>query len=243
MLIDGGGFSKSTFDIGEKVVAPVLLKRKIKNLDIVVLTHPHPDHLNGLVSLVRDFKVNEVWTNGEHTASETFKELEDIIAEKGIRKLLVSSAQTNRKMEEVIIEVLHPPPSAVYKRDKPSHILINNHSLVMRLVHKNVSILFTGDICEAAESDLLKNSSALKSTMLKVPHYGSKTSSSIPFLKAVDPSIAILSVGYNNIFRLPSLAVIKRYQDQRCKLLRTDRDGAISIETDGAAITIETYLK
>jgi competence protein ComEC len=243
MLIDGGGFSKSTFDIGEKVVAPVLLKRKIKNLDIVVITHPHPDHLNGLVSLVKDFKVNEVWTNGEHTASETFKELEGIIADKGIRKLVVSSAQINRDMGKVVIEVLHPPPSAVYKRDKPSHILINNHSLVIRLLYKNVSILFTGDICEAAERDLLKNPSALKSTILKVPHHGSKTSSSLSFLKAVDPSIAILSIGYNNIFRLPNLAVIKRYQNRRCKLLRTDRDGAISIETDGSAINIETFLK
>jgi competence protein ComEC len=187
--------------------------------------------------------VNEVWSNGEHTASETFKELEGIIAEKGIRKLLVSSAQTNRKMGEVLVEVLHPPPSAVYKRDSPSHILINNHSLVIRLVHKDVSILFTGDICEAAERDLLKNPSALKSTILKVPHHGSKTSSSLPFLKAVDPSLAILSVGYNNIFRLPNLAILERYRNQGCKLLRTDHDGAISIETDGSAINIETCLK
>ena len=187
--------------------------------------------------------MNEVWSSGEHTISETFKELEGIIAEKGIRRLLVSSAQTNRKMGEVIIEVLHPPPSAVYKRDKPSHILINNHSLVIRLVHKKVSILFTGDICEAAERDLLKNPSALKSTILKVPHHGSKTSSSLPFLEAVDPSIAILSVGYNNIFRLPNLAVLERYRNQGCKLLRTDHDGAISIKTAGSAINIETFLK
>ena len=243
MLIDGGGFSKSTFDIGEKVVAPVLWKKKIKNLDLVVLTHPHPDHLNGIVSVVKNFKVNEVWTNGEHTVSEVFEELEGIIAEKGISTLVVSSAQTNREMGGVTLEVLHPPPAAVHKSHQPSHTLINNHSLVIRLTYRNVSILFTGDICEAAERDLLKNPSHLKSTILKVPHHGSKTSSSLPFLKAVDPSIAMLSVGYNNLFRLPNVAILKRYLSQGCKLLRTDRDGAISVETDGSAIRIETFLK
>jgi competence protein ComEC len=124
-----------------------------------------------------------------------------------------------------------------------SHIEINNHSLVIRLVYKNFSILLTGDICEAAEKVLLKKNPLLKSTILKVPHHGSKTSSSLPFLKAVDPSIAILSVGYKNIFRLPNPAVIKRYRNQGCKLLRTDRDGAISIETDGSSIRLETFLK
>jgi competence protein ComEC len=243
MLIDGGGFSKSTFDIGEKVVAPVLWKKKIKNLDLVVLTHPHPDHLNGLVSLVKNFKVHEVWTNGEHTVSEAFEALEGIIEKKGIRNQAVSSAQINREIGGVIMAVLHPPPSAVYRSDKPSHILMNNHSLVVRLVFKKVSILLTGDICEAAERDLLKNPAILKSTILKVPHHGSKTSSSLPFLKAVDPSIAILSVGDKNIFRLPHPAILKRYRNQGCKLLRTDCDGAISIETNGSAIYLETFLK
>ncbi len=243
MLIDGGGFSKSTFDVGEKVVAPVLWKKKIKNVDLVVLTHPHPDHLNGLISLIKNFKVKEVWTNGEHTVSESFEALEGILEKKRIRKLIVSSAQKNRKIGGVIMEVLHPPSSSVYKRDNPSHILINNDSLVVRLVYKKVSILFTGDICESAERDLLKNSSILKSTILKVPHHGSKTSSSLPFLRAVDPSIAILSVGHKNIFRLPNPTILKRYRDQGCKLLRTDRDGAISIETDGSAVGIKTFLK
>jgi competence protein ComEC len=243
MLIDGGGFSRSTFDIGAKVVAPVLWHKKIKHIDLVVLSHPHPDHLNGLVSLVKNFKVDEVWTNGEHITSEAFEALNGIIAEKGIRKLKVSSAQAYRTLGDITLEVLHPPPFAVYTSDKPSHTLINNHSLVVRLVYKKVSILFTGDICEAAERDLLKNSSNLKSTILKVPHHGSKTSSSLPFLRAVDPSIAILSVGHNNIFRLPNPAILKRYQDRGCKLLRTDRDGAISIETDGSTVRIETFLK
>ena len=120
---------------------------------------------------------------------------------------------------------------------------MNNHSLVVRLVYKNFSMLFTGDICEAAERNLLKNNPTLKSTILKVPHHGSKTSSSLSFLEAVHPSIGILSVGYNNIFRLPNPAVIKRYRNLGCKLLRTDRDGAISIETDGSEVYIETFLK
>jgi competence protein ComEC len=243
MLIDGGGFSRSSFDIGEKVVAPLLWNKKIKEIDIVVLSHPHPDHLNGLVSLISSFRVKEVWTSGEVVSSEAFEAFEQSIAEKGIRKLIIAGGQPSRTIGNVKIEVLHPPPAAVSGRAKRSHVLINNHSLVLRLVYRDISILFTGDIYESAEGELMERNQNLESTILKVPHHGSKTSSSLPFLKAVRPSIAILSVGYNNLFRLPNPNVIKRYQDQGCKLLRTDRDGAISIETDGSTIRLKTFLE
>jgi competence protein ComEC len=82
----------------------------------------------------------------------------------------------------------------------------------------------------------------LKSTILKVPHHGSATSSSSAFLKAVQPEIALLSLGYENIFHLPHPDILKRYHDQGCQLYRTDQDGAITIETDGTCITIKTFL-
>ena len=239
MLIDGGGFSRSSFDIGAKVVAPVLWSKKIKEIDIVVLSHPHPDHLSGLVSLINNFTVKEVWTSGEIVVSEAF---EHSIAEKGIRKLIVADGEPVRTIGDVTIQVLHPPPDTVSGRAMSSHELINNHSLVLRIIYKDIRILFTGDICEAAERDLMERTQNLESTILKIPHHGSKTSSSLAFLKAVRPSIAILSVGYNNIFRLPNPTVIKRYEEQGCKLLRTDRDGAISIKTDGSAIHLTTFL-
>jgi competence protein ComEC len=229
--------------MGEKVVAPVLWNKKIKEIDILVLSHPHPDHLNGLVSLINNFTVNEVWTNGEVVASEAFEAFENSIAVKAIRKLVISCEQPDRTIGDVTIEVLHPPPADVFRRVKSSHVLINNHSLVLRLVFKDVSILFTGDICETAERELMGRTHDLESTILKIPHHGSKTSSSLPFLKAVRPSIAILSVGYKNIFRHPNPTVIKRYQEQGCKLLRTDRDGAINIKTDGSTVRLNTFLE
>ena len=242
MLIDGGGFYKSSFDIGERVVAPVLWKKKIRHIDLVVLSHPHPDHLNGLVSLVKNFTPQEVWTNGEHISSEAFEAFEGIIAEKGIRKLVVTNGQQNKMIGGVTIEVLHPPKDAVNNGLKKS-LLINNHSLVLRLLYGDISVLFTGDIYKAAERELMGRILNLESTILKIPHHGSATSSSLPFLKSVRPSIALLSVGFENSFHLPNPTVLKRYEEQGCKLLRTDRDGAISIETDGSAIRLATFLQ
>ena len=104
-------------------------------------------------------------------------------------------------------------------------------------------MLFTGDIHQEAERTLLTTAPNLKSTILKVPHHGSSTSSSLAFLKQVQPEIAIMNLGFKNIFHLPSRKVLKRYQDQGCNIFRTDQDGAITIETDGSDIHIKTFLR
>ncbi len=240
MLIDGGGFYDNSFDIGEKVVAPLIWKKKIKHIDYLVLSHPQSDHLNGLVSIVKNFKTKEVWTNGERANTEIFREFEKTIAEKGIKHLIINREHPDRNINGVLIEYLHPP--------KPPytinyHSRVNNHSLVIRLTYKDINMLFTGDIYQEAERELINTTPNLKSTILKVPHHGSSTSSSLAFLKQVQPEIAIMNLGFKNIFHLPSRKVLKRYQDQGCQIFRTDQDGAITIETDGSEIRIKTFLK
>jgi len=242
MLIDGGGFYDNSFDLGEKVVAPALWKKKIKHIDIVVLSHPHPDHLNGLVSIVKNFSVQEVWTNGEKIRSEPFEEFERTIATKGIRKLVLGRGGGQRTINGVEIEVLHPPAPPRHSPSKSYSKELNNHSLVLRLTYKDITLLLTGDISREVERDLIHTVPCLKSTILKVPHHGSATSSSSAFLKEVQPEIALLSLGYENIFHLPHPDILKRYHDQGCQLYRTDQDGAITIETDGSFITIKTFL-
>ncbi|MBW2652746.1 MAG: hypothetical protein JRC57_06650 [Deltaproteobacteria bacterium] len=103
-------------------------------------------------------------------------------------------------------------------------------------------MLFTGDIYKEVERELINTLPNLKSTILKVPHHGSATSSSLPFLKKVQPQIAMFSVGFKNIFNLPSHKILERYKNQDCQIFRTDRDGAITIETDGTCIRIKTFL-
>jgi competence protein ComEC len=242
MLIDGGGFYNNSFDLGEKVVAPALWKKKIKHIDIVVLSHPHPDHLNGLVYIVKNFTVREVWTNGDKVRSEPFEEFERTMAKKGIKKFVLTSEAAHRTINGVGVEVLHPPASPRHSPSKNYSKDINNRSLVLRLTYKDISLLLTGDISREVERELMQTVPCLKSTILKVPHHSSATSSSSAFLREVQPEIALLSLGYANIFHLPHPDVIKRYHDQGCELLRTDQDGAITIETDGTCITIKTFL-
>ena len=242
MLIDGGGFYDTSFDVGERVVAPFLWGKKITQIDYLVLSHPHPDHLNGLLFVAKNFKVKEVWTNGETIDTETFKELEKTIAEKKIKRFIADREQSHLTIHGVTIEFLHPPKSPWHERGINLFSSTNNHSLVLRLTYRDISILFTGDLYQEGERELINLFPSLKSTILKVPHHGSATSSSPLFLEKVAPRIAIVSIGEKNLFHLPSRKVIERYQAQGCRIFRTDKDGAITIETDGSQVYCKTFL-
>lgn len=241
MLIDGGGFYDNSFDVGGLVVAPVIWKKKIKTIDYLVLSHPHPDHLNGLVSIAGMFKANEVWTNGKKVDTEPFQEFEKIIREKKIKNITIDRRHPNLTINGVQIKFLHPPKTDWHDRNTIDHSEINNHSLVIKLTYKDISMLFTGDIYQEVERELIVAETDLKSTILKVPHHGSGTSSSLPFLEKVQPQIALFNVGFENIFNLPSPTILERYKNQDCQIFRTDRDGAITIETDGYEMHIKTF--
>lgn len=124
---------------------------------------------------------------------------------------------------------------------------INNNSIVTKLVYKKFSIMFTGDIEEIAEKEIIdkysKKSDILKSTILKVAHHGSKTSSSIDFLKIVNPKMALIGVGKNNNFGHPSDSTIKNLEGIKCKIFRTDIDGEITIESNGINYNVKKHIK
>jgi competence protein ComEC len=113
----------------------------------------------------------------------------------------------------------------------------------MKLRFKNISVLLTGDIGKEAEERILRKGYLLKSDVLKIPHHGSSSSSSPLFLERVKPTYAILSVGERNIGRLPHPEVLKRYQQLGSRILRTDKDGAITVMTDGEKMEVKTFLK
>jgi competence protein ComEC len=239
MLIDGGGLYEDRFDIGKNVLAPFLWKKKIRRIDTLVLTHPDPDHLKGLIFVASQFSIGQFWDNGFQTESEPYLQLKKTLEEKKIKIRSLNEETPPQAINGVEISILNPPVFYVMQgkvRD------LNNSSLVLRLQFKNVFVILTGDIGMEAEERMVRKGYSLKADILKIPHHGSSSSSSPLFLEKVRPSYAILSVGERNIGRLPHPEALKRYQQMGASLFRTDRQGAITVVTDGEHIETRPFL-
>ncbi|MBI5286388.1 MAG: MBL fold metallo-hydrolase, partial [Deltaproteobacteria bacterium] len=233
MLIDGGGFHSDDFDVGEKVIAPFLWKNKIKRVDYLVLSHPQADHLKGLTFIARNFGVKEFWWNGDK-GGEEFVELMDVVNKKGIKKAVINATTLSLEIKGAKLEFLHPPEG--------SHPLsVNDRSLVIKITYGKVRLLFPGDIQKNGEALLLNSNKDLKATVLKVPHHGSRTSSTAGFTDRVSPEVVVISVGYDNPFRFPHPEVVEGYKGAGSLIYRTDVDGAVTVETDGLGLRVERY--
>ena len=236
MVIDAGGFTSQTFDSGRAIVAPFLWQRKIGRIDTLVLSHPNLDHYGGLEFLAKHFGVTSFWFNGDNRSeSQRFKRLMATLQENGIQTHTLCRDTPDRKIGGVLIQILHPPCGQ-------TRLDTNDASLALRLSHGEVDILFSGDIERAGENILLATSAPLESEILKVPHHGSRSSSTQPFLQAVSPQVAIASLGYRNRFRFPAPEVVERYERQGVALLRTDQVGTTTVRSDGKSYRVETFL-
>jgi len=244
ILIDGGGsYNHDEFDFGHSVIAPYLWHEKIDKLDLVVLTHPHPDHLNGLLFILKNFTVTRIWKTKARSGYREYRLFEKIIREKMIPvRTPVIGEQSD--MNDILLEVLAdgnflnlPIRSRMGFREE------NNRSLVLKLSYRNISFLFTGDIESKAEKSLLALGKKLRSTILKVPHHGSRYSSSLPFLQMVLPQVAVFSARSYGKQRFPHPVALDRYQKLPCPIYRTDLDGAITIETDGTMFKVSPFVR
>jgi competence protein ComEC len=243
MLIDGGGLHEDRFDIGKRVIAPLLWKKKIRRIDTLVLTHPDPDHLKGLIFIASQFSIGRFWDNGFQTESESYLQLKKILGERKIKTQSLDEETPPQMINGVEIWVLNPPVWNLTQRKNQNLLDLNNSSLVLKLRFKNVSVLLVGDIGKEAEGRMLRKGYPLRADILKIPHHGSSSSSSPLFLERVKPTYAILSVGERNIGRLPHPEVLKRYLQLGSKILRTDKHGAITVITDGENIEVKTFLR
>lgn len=242
MLIDGGGLYDDPFDVGKNVIAPFLWRKKIRRIDILVLTHPDPDHFKGLPFIASHFSIGQFWDNGFQVPSMNYHRLKKILEEKKIEVASLNEETPPKIINGVELSFLNPPNPDRMKRGDRNFCDLNNSSLVMKLRFKRVSILLTGDIQEEAENRMLRKGNSLLANILKVPHHGSSSSSSLPFLKGVHPHFAVLSVGERNIGNLPHPEILKRYQQLGIKVFRTDKHGSITLITNGEAITVKTFL-
>ena len=242
MLLDGGGIYDNSFDIGKYVVAPFLWHERIRHVDIVVLSHPHPDHLNGLLYILSNFSVKEVWTNGETAESDTYKDFIKIVNEKNITHRLVSEKVPNVGINNVTISILNPADTVAPIEGLSRQLdKTNNDAIVMKIAMGNVSVLLPADISELSEMRIIAAHKDITSDVLFAPHHGGRTSSTIPFLNRVRPKIAVISCGRDNVYHDPHTDVLKRYFRFGTKVLRTDINGAINITTDGTNVAYNVF--
>ncbi len=243
VLIDGGGFSDaSTFDVGRSILAPLLWRNKIKRVDLVILSHPNSDHLNGLLYILSHFDVGEVWSNHEKASTMGYRQWQEIIKRRKLYHVPFDELPRQNQRAGVRFEILGPPSDFAKLPHAPSWRDENNNSLVVRVAWGNVSFLFTGDIERPAEAELVTEQGAerLRSTILMVPHHGSRTSSSPALVRAVQPREAVVSAGWRNRFHFPHHEVLERFRTSNCRLWRTDHCGAIEITTDGHRYQVES---
>jgi competence protein ComEC len=226
LVVDAGGFAGSDFDTGSAIVSPFLATRKIATIDALVMTHAHPDHSGGLASLLWR-RPRELWWNGEPGAGLEWFRLAGAMAASGVPIRTLGAGDTVGDG----VTVVHPP----HGWPSPS---LNDGSLVLRVRHGDVAFLLTGDAEAAAEAQMLSGGAALDAVAVKVPHHGSRTSSGPRFVAAVSPRIAVISVGADNRYRLPNADVGTRYRARGVCVLRTDRCGAVTLETDGRALRV-----
>ena len=214
MLIDGGGFSdNSIFDVGARIVAPVLWRKKILSLDHVVLSHPNSDHLNGLIYIVENFKVGQIWTNGQPHQTHGYLRFTESIRNRNIPVPHFQSLSRSHPIQGVLLEILYPPDNfmALSRTDRWRNE--NNNSMVLKVSQGDVSMLFTGDIMKEAENELVAIAGdRLRSTILVVPHHGSNSSSSNDFIDSVSPRLGVVSTGWKNRFHLPHPSTLERYR-------------------------------
>jgi competence protein ComEC len=246
MLIDsGGGFTRFGAserrggpDPGEEAVSPYLWSRGFQKLDIVALTHAHQDHIGGLTAILENFRVGHLWI-GREVSSSAQAALENLARSKHVPIEHEHSGQA-REWDGVNMQVLWPDLSPEDGAASPK----NNDSLVLRLTYGRRTLLLPGDVEKQAEYEIMAETAeeGLRADVLKVGHHGGKNSTMEYFLARVRPQLALISAGAENPYGHPSAEVLERLESVGVRVLRTDRDGAIHVLTDGERLEVSCFI-
>lgn len=225
VLIDGGG--SDSFDVGEKVLLPYLLDRRILKVDYVLISHFDTDHCGGILTIMEKVKVKNIIISEQAEHSENYERFKKLMIHKKIRLIEVKKGDKIKIGRYSEFKILFPTSRLLSENP------LNNNSIVAQFNYNNFKMLFTGDIEKLAEQQILKTEKAeIRADILKVAHHGSKTSSIPEFIKAVRPKIALIGVGKNNTFGHPNQQTIKNLENIKCRIYRTDLQGEIIIKID-----------
>jgi competence protein ComEC len=225
ILIDGGPGSQILNKLGETM--PFF----DRDIDVVILTHPDADHLNGLVDVLKKYRIGQIVEPCIGESGAAYGEWNKLIEEKKIQRICAKFRQKIKLAEDIELNVLYPFESLEAVNLKNT----NDASVVMMFAYGEAKILLTGDAEEKTEYQLINSSIDLKAQILQIGHHGSKSSTSESFLKAVNPKTAVIQVGKNNRYGHPSQEVLNRLKSIGSKILRTDLDGDIEFLCDARA--------
>ena len=238
MLVDGGGFYDDSFDIGRSVLAPLLWQLGIRTLDVVVLSHDHPDHRNGLRFILSHFEVGCFWESGIEDDSEPSAKLRAIAEQRAIPVRQASEVVKEHPVGPCRLQVLHPAPG--YLQSHPQKRDLNNLSLVLQIDYEDTHVIIPGDIDQSVEQMLFAEANLAGKVLLVSPHHGSQHSNSPLLLERLHPDAVLFSSGHANRFGFPHKDVVTRYRERRIPCYRTDLQGAILGISDGTGWKILT---
>ena len=235
MLNDAGQRNRRG-DYGEKVVVPVARRLGIDRFNWVVWSHPHSDHIGGMITVLEEIPVDTVWDTYAEYGSWTYNHLLEMVEEKEIEYHQPHRGDVIPLDNQSYIQIFSP--DSAWCKDVHN---VNNMSIVMRIVVGNTSFLFTGDMEHEGDALLLPLKDYIKSDVLKVGHHGSITSSTEEDIQCIQPKIAVISVGHRNKFRHPSNVVLNRLEGIGATIYRTDKHGAVWLRTDGKQIEVVAW--
>ena len=225
LLIDGGNRSNSSYYYN------FIKNKNVKKIDYMIASHYDEDHIAGLISILENYEVSNVLCPNYKKDTKIYKSFKKSL-KKSNANIVYPKKGDEFNISDANIQILWPNE---YKKG-----VDNDNSIVVKLRYGNMSFLFPADASTNVEDQLIYSGFNLKSDVLMLGHHGSKYSTSKQFLKEVDPKLAVISVGKNNRYGHPSSRVLKILNDKNIKILRTDKDGDISIKCDGKKIKITT---